>query len=205
LEEFKTTTVAIAPKKRDNVFIHPTAEISEVAAIGSGTIIWNHTQVRENAVIGCNCTLGKNIYVDLGVKIGDKVKIQNSALLYRGLTIESGVFIGPGVVFLNDKMPRAINADNTLKTITDWEVGHITVSYGASIGAGAIVLPMVTVGTFALVGAGSVVTRDVPPHSLVIGSPARLVAYVCKCATKLTRDKGNSYICLTCGDHYHFQ
>lgn len=190
---------------RLNVRIHPTAEVSDLAVIGSGTSIWNQCQVRENAIIGKNCILGKDTYVDFGVQIGDNVKIQNGALLYHGVTIETGVFIGPGAIFTNDKQPRAINPDGTLKADADWQVGPITISYGASIGAGAIILPGVTVGKFALVGAGAVVTKNVPDHALVLGNPARQIGYVCKCAAKLQQQDNNSYLCPNCGEQYTFK
>lgn len=191
-------------KQQEKVFIHPTAEVSELAQIGPGTIIWNHVQVREDAIVGSKCTLGKNVYIDLGVEIGDNVKIQNSSLLYRGVRIESGVFVGPGVIFANDKRPRAINPDHTLKVSGDWDMGAIKVSYGASIGAGTILLPDITIGRFAFIGAGSLVTKDVPAHVLVIGKPARPIGYVCKCATKLTEEKDGSHICPECSRSYRF-
>lgn len=184
--------------------IHPTASVSELAKIGAGTRIWNHCQVRENVSIGENCILGKDSYVDFGVQIGDNVKIQNGAYIYHGTTIESGVFIGPGAIFTNDKKPRAINPDGTLKGADDWEVGQTLVKYGASIGAGAIILPGITIGQFALVGAGAVVTHDVPDHALVIGNPARQVGYVCKCATKLVEEGNGQYRCPVCNIQYTF-
>jgi acetyltransferase-like isoleucine patch superfamily enzyme len=113
------------------------------------------------------------------------VKIQNGAMIYHGVTIEDGAFIGPQACLTNDKLPRAINPDGTLKRDADWEVGRIRVCYGASIGAGAIVLPDVTIGRFAMVGAGALVTEDVPDHGLVVGMPARLVGYVCQCGGRL--------------------
>ncbi len=187
-------------KKR--VRIHPTAEVHSTAEIGAGTSIWNQCQVRENAVIGANCILGKDSYVDFGVHIGDNVKIQNGALVYHGTTLESGVFVGPGAIFTNDKLPRAINPDGSLKSDDDWAVGETTVRYGASIGAGAVILPGVTVGRFALVGAGAVVTKDVPDYGLVLGNPARLMGYACKCGAKLAEKESGVYECPNCGERY---
>jgi len=186
------------------VRIHPTAEVHPSVEIGAGTSIWNQCQVRENAVIGANCILGKDSYVDFGVRLGDNVKIQNGALVYHGTTLESGVFVGPGAIFTNDKLPRAINPDGSLKSDDDWVVGEITVRYGASIGAGAVILPGVTVGRFALVGAGAVVTKNVPDHGLVLGNPARLAGYACKCATKLVEKESGVYECPNCGERYQF-
>ncbi len=178
--------------------IHPTAEVSPSATISHGTSIWNNAQIRENANIGTQSIIGKDVYVDFGVQIGDRVKIQNGAYIFHGTTIESGVFIGPGVIFTNDKRPRAINPDGSVKTNDDWDVGAIRVCYGASIGAGAVILPNVTIGQFAMVGAGAVVTRDVAEHALVAGNPARQIGYVCKCATKLVPLNSHAYICPDC-------
>lgn len=184
--------------------IHETAQVSDKATIGPGTHIWNHSQVREGVFIGTDCILGKDVYVDFDVEIGDNVKIQNGSYIYHGATIESGVFVGPGVILTNDKKPRAINPDGSLKGNDDWNVGKIRVCYGASLGAGAIILPNVTIGRFALIGAGAVVTRDVAEHALVAGNPARQLGYVCRCATRLV-DYGNGhYTCPECGEEYQF-
>jgi len=187
------------------VTIHPTASVSNAANIGGGTRIWNQAQVREDVSIGSDCIIGKDAYIDFSVRIGDRVKIQNGALVYHGTTIETGVFIGPGAIFTNDRKPRAINPDGTLKGNDDWEVGETRVCYGASIGAGAVILPGVMIGTFALVGAGAVVTRDVPAYGLVVGNPARLIGYVCKCATRLVEDGDGRYHCPACKEQYEFE
>lgn len=189
---------------RDNVYIHPTADISPEARIGEGTRIWHEVQVREGAVLGRNCILGKGVYVDFGVRMGDNVKVQNRASIYHGVTLENGVFVGPHVVFTNDKLPRAINPDGSLKSDEDWEVGEILVKEGAALGAGAIIVAGVSIGRFAMVGAGAVVTRDVPDHGLVYGNPARLAGYVCEYGHRLEqtserRDGGTLWRCPTCG------
>lgn len=190
--------------ERQNVSIHPTAEVHSSVAIGAGSSIWNQCQVREGVQIGQHCILGKDVYVDFGVRLGDNVKVQNGALLYHGLKIESGVFIGPGVIFTNDKHPRAINPGGSLKTDADWVVDETTVHFGASIGAGAVILPGLVVGEFAMVGAGALVTRDVPAHGLVLGNPARLIGYVCKCGEKLTVLTTGEHFCPTCNLNYSF-
>ena len=179
-------------------FVHPTADVSPQASIGAGTRIWNRAQVREGAALGANCNVGKDAYIDFGVRIGDNVKIQNSALIYHGATLEDGVFIGPQACLTNDLYPRAINPDGTLKGADDWEVGETVVRYGASIGAGAIIVTGVEIGRFAMIGAGAVVTHDVPAHGLVLGVPARLVGYVCACGSKLVVDEAGRGHCPQC-------
>jgi acetyltransferase-like isoleucine patch superfamily enzyme len=165
--------------------IHPTAEVSPRAKIGEGTRIWHQAQVREGARLGRNCIVGKGVYIDFDVRIGDNVKIQNGCFVYHGATLEDGVLLGPGVILTNDKFPRAINVQGTLKSDADWEVGRVLIRRGASLGAGVVVLPDVIVGEFAMVGAGSVVTRSVPDHGLVTGNPARLRGFVCRCGRPL--------------------
>ena len=163
-----------------NIFIHPTAEVSPGAEIGDGTRIWNQAQVREDSRIGTDCIISKNVYIDIGVRIGSRVKIQNNVNVYHGVTIEDDVFLGPSMTFTNDLFPRAFNAD--------WEVSETLVKRGASIGAGAVVVCGHTVGEYAMVGAGSVVTKDVPAHALVVGNPARQIGWVCRCGQKLDRE-----------------
>lgn len=181
----------------DNVRIHPTAEVSPKTQIGAGTSIWNLVQIREGVHIGRNCIVGKDVYVDFGVSIGDNVKIQNGSLVYHGVTLEDGVFVGPQVCLTNDRNPRAITPDGLLKGNDDWVVGPILVKYGASLGACSVILPNVTIGRFALVAAGAVVTRDVPDHGLVVGNPARLTGYVCCCGRKMEK-KEAGYHCPVC-------
>lgn len=183
------------------VRVHPTADVSDKANIGEGTSIWHECQIRERAIIGTGCILGKGVYVDFDVKIGDNCKIQNRASVYHGTTIEDGVFVGPHVIFTNDKLPRAINPDGSRKADDDWIVGPITVRTGASLGAGCIVLPGVEIGEFAMLGSGSVVTRNVPAHGIVIGNPARLVGFACACGHKL-EDDGDLLRCSSCESLY---
>lgn len=184
-------------------FIHPTAHIEPGASIGEGTRIWLHVQVRKDARIGRNCIIGKDVFIDTGVSIGDSVKIQNRVSVYRGVTVEDGVFIGPHVAFTNDKYPRAITPDGRLKGDDDWEVVPTLVQYGAALGAGSVILPGVTVGRWATVAAGAVVTRDVPDHGLVAGNPARLIGYVCRCGRPLRQQPDDAWRCPTCDAVYH--
>ncbi len=186
------------------VTIHPTADVSPQAKIGEGTRIWHQAQVREGARIGRDCVIGKNVYIDRDVTIGNQVKLQNNVSVYHGVQIEDGVFVGPHVCFTNDKWPRAINPDGSLKGDADWKVSETCVRYGASIGAGAVILPGVTIGRFAMVAAGAVVTRDVPDHGLAMGVPARLNGFVCTCghvAHELERLSDHIIlVCPACGE-----
>lgn len=187
-----------------DVRIHPTADVSSQAEIGAGSSIWHQAQVREGARIGRGCILGKGVYVDFGVKIGDNAKIQNYVSIYHGVEIEDGVFVGPHACFTNDNLPRAINLDGSLKGVDDWEVGRVLVRRGASIGANATILPKVVIGEWALVGAGAVVTNDVPSHGLVVGNPARLIGFVCSCGNRLEKGEtqGDMMLarCRRCGE-----
>lgn len=167
--------------------IHPTAEVSETANIGEGTSIWHQAQVREGVHIGQSCIIGKGVYVDAGVSIGDNVKIQNYTSVYHGVTIEDGVFVGPHVCFTNDLQPRAINSDGSLKAVDDWVLSQTLIRRGAALGANSTIRCGVTVGEWAMVGSGSVVTRDVPDHGLVWGNPARLHGFVCACGQRLEK------------------
>jgi acetyltransferase-like isoleucine patch superfamily enzyme len=154
----------------DDVLIHPTAIVDPTAEIGAGTKIWVNVQVRERARIGANCILSKDVYVDHDVSIGDDCKIQNGVSIYNGVTLEDGVFVGPNACFTNDRVPRARNAN--------WHVTKTMVKRGASIGANATMVCGITIGEFALVAAGSVVTKDVADFALMMGNPARQVGRV---------------------------
>ncbi len=191
-----------------DVYIHATADVSPAATVGAGSRIWNQAQVREGATIGQECIISKGVYVDAGVRIGDRVKIQNHVSVFHGVTIESGVFVGPHVCFTNDLYPRAVSVDGALKTASDWSVAPTLVRSGASIGANSTIVCGVTIGRWAMIGAGSVVTRDVPDHGLVYGHPAELRGVVCSCGMPLdvsraarsaSADNAIELLCECCG------
>ncbi|HEU0294624.1 MAG TPA: acyltransferase [Anaerolineales bacterium] len=183
--------------------IHPTAEVSDKAQIGEGSSVWHHAQVREGVKIGSNCIIGKGVYLDAGVPIGDNVKIQNYVSVYHGVVIEDGVFIGPHVCFTNDMWPRAVNPDGSLKAADDWVLSETRIKKGAALGANSTIRCGITIGKWAMVGSGSVVTKDVPEHGLVYGNPARLHGFVCACGELTGKESQNGETvtlkCPNCG------
>ena len=155
--------------------VHPTAEVSDRARIGEGASIWHQAQVRENAGIGPGCIIGKGVYIGADVQVGANCKVQNYSCVYEGTTLEDGVFVGPEVVFTNDRFPRAINPDGSLKSASDWECVGATVQYGAAVGSRSVVLPGVRIGRWALVGAASYLLPTVAAMALAgaaLGTPA---------------------------------
>jgi UDP-2-acetamido-3-amino-2,3-dideoxy-glucuronate N-acetyltransferase len=174
--------------------IHPTSVVASSAVIGDGTQIWLHCQIRDDVRIGDDCILGKNIYIDTGVQIGSRVKIQNNVSLYAGVTIEDGVFLGPHVCFTNDRVPRAVNPDGSLKGLTDWHIDETRVQTGAAIGANTTIVCGVTIGAWAMVGSGSVVTRDIPAYALVYGNPARIRGWVTPSGEKAVFDQAGVFV-----------
>ncbi len=175
--------------------IHESAYVEKGATLGENTKVWHFAQIRKQATIGKNCVIGKDVFVDYEVSIGDNCKVQNFASIYHGVRIEDDVFIGPHVCFTNDIHPRASLWDESrlCKTL---------VKQGASVGANATIIAGVTIGRFALVGAGAVVTEDVPDYGLVYGNPACLRGFVCECGETLTKgtcvDDCMRYHCSSC-------
>src|SRR3989338_9215196 len=169
-------------KSGSKPFIHPLAEVSPKAKIGTGTKVWAFAQIRENAVIGKNCVIANGAYIDSGVRIGDRVIVQDKALVYKNVILEDDVFIGPGTCFTNDPFPRAA-------TIRDLSGIRWVVGKGATIGANACVLSEVNIGKYALIGSDSLVTKNVPDYGLAHGSPARLKGFVSPKGTPLRLEK----------------
>jgi UDP-2-acetamido-3-amino-2,3-dideoxy-glucuronate N-acetyltransferase len=185
--------------------IHATADLEADVSIGPGTSVWHHAQIRRGARIGRDVVIGRDVFIDESVVLGDRVKVQNRALVYHGVTVEDGVFIGPGAILTNDRRPRSLNADGSLARAADWTVSPIRIAVGASIGAGAVVVAGRDVGPYAMVGAGAVVTHDVPGHALVVGNPARQIGWVCICGDRLIEmagDEAGSFACPACGRRY---
>jgi len=182
----------------NSTYIHPTAFVDKTAKIGEGTKIWHFVHVREKAEIGKGCVLGHAVYIDREVKIGDRVKLENRANVYQGVKIEDDVFVGPHVTFTNDPYPRSFS--------TDWKILPTRVKKGASVGAGSVVLCGVTINEYAMIGAGSVVTNDVPPHALAYGNPVEIRGFVCRCGRKLVKERQQHQFvlmkCSYCGEKY---
>ena len=172
-----------------SVVIHPSAVVDEGAVLGDGTRVWHFSHVEGSAVVGENCSIGQNAYVAKNVHIGNDCKLQNNVSIYEGVTLEDGVFCGPSAVFTNDLTPRAQfpkGHENFVPTL---------IKKGASIGANATVVCGHVIGEWAMIGAGAVVTEDVPPHALMLGVPARRCGTVCTCGSVLPE----SLICSHCG------
>ncbi|MBC7221578.1 N-acetyltransferase [Candidatus Bipolaricaulota bacterium] len=177
-------------------FVHESAYVDPGAKIGKNTKIWHFCHIMAGAEIGENCTLGQNVFVAKNVKIGNNVKIQNNVSVYEGVILEDYVFCGPSCVFTNVKTPRSAfprnRSEDYIPTI---------VKRGATIGANATIICGVTIGEWAFVAAGAVVTKDVPPYALVAGVPARIVGWACRCGVRL-KEEGSRFICPSCGRRY---
>lgn len=180
--------------KEKEYFVHPTSEVEEGASIGKGTQIWHFSHIMKGAKIGENCKIGQNVFVDREVRIGNRVKIQNNVSVYRGVTLEDDVFCGPSMVFTNVYNPRSAyprDPSQYRKTL---------VKKGATIGANATVICGVSLGCYSFVGAGAVVTKDVPDYALVYGNPAKIKGWMCECGEKLSW-RGDKAKC-RCGAQY---
>lgn len=183
-------------------YVDVTAVVDESAVIGRGSKVWGQVTVRSRARIGESCVIGEAAFVDTEVRIGDRCKIQNKALVYAPATLEDGVFIGPSAVLTNDRHPRAVNPDGTLKTSADWSAAGVTVRTGASVGASSVCVGPITIGPWAMVAAGAVVTTDVPAYGLVAGTPAKLVAWVGRSGRRLEDLGHGAFRCPRTGERY---
>ncbi len=175
-------------------FIHPTADVPDGATVGEGTKVWHQAQLMAGATVGRDCTIGKGAFLSGTAVLGDLVKVGNAANV-MGARVADAAFIGPQAYLMEDPRPRATNPDGTRRGPGDWRSSPVSVRRGATVGGGALVLPGVTIGEWAMVAAGSVVHRDVPAHGLVAGNPARQVGWVCACGDTL--DDGLR--CPSCG------
>lgn len=181
-----------------DAYVDLTAIVDKDVKLGSGTKIWHFVHIMKDAEIGEDCIFGDYVYVGRGVKIGNKVKIENRATVYEGVTIEDNVFVGPHVTFTNDSYPRVSNPN--------WKIMRTLVKKGSSIGAGTIIVCGVTIGEHSMIGAGSVVTDDIPPYVLAYGNPARIRDFICRCGKKLKIQQKNEKTvlmeCLFCKERH---
>ncbi len=183
--------------------IHETAELSVNVRLGDNVQIWQFTHIRENALIGNNVNIGRGVYIGDGVEVGNNCKIQNYALLYEPAKLEDGVFIGPGVILTNDLYPRAVNPDGTLKSSLDWQPKGVIIRKGASVGARSVCVAPIEIGAWALIAAGSTVTKNVPDFALFAGSPARQINWVGKAGVPLIPLPNGKFQCPITGDFFH--
>lgn len=184
-----------------DVRVVDSADVAPSARIGRGSSIWHLAQVRENAQLGENCVVGRGAYIGTGVVMGDNCKVQNYALVYEPARLEAGVFIGPAVVLTNDTYPRAVNPDGSPKSAHDWQPVGVTIREGAAIGARAVCVAPVTIGRWATIAAGSVVTKDVPDFALMAGVPARRLGWVGRAGVRLV-DQDGAWVCPQTGETY---
>ena len=182
-----------------NIKIAHNAEVDPRATVGTGTAIWGLACIREDAVLGRDCIIGRGAYVENGVILGDRVKVQTNALLFKPANIGDDVFIGPGVILTNDRYPRSSTPDGQLKRDDAWTAEGVIIDEGASIGARSVILPGVHIGRFALVAAGAIVTRDVPAFAIVVGGPARRVGWAGMAGVPLQNRDGDRWICPSTG------
>jgi acetyltransferase-like isoleucine patch superfamily enzyme len=178
------------------------ADVDPRAHVGGGTTVWHLAQVRERAEVGQNCVIGRGAYVGPGVRLGDNCKLQNYALVYEPAELGPGVFVGPAAVLTNDEYPRAVTPSGRIKGLEDWSQVGVVVGEGASIGARAVCVAPVSIGRWALVAAGSVVTRDVPDFGLVVGVPARRVGWVGRAGVPLVSKEDGRFVCPRTGAEY---
>ena len=197
--------------------VDASAEIEPDVLVGSGTSVGTRTRIESGAQVGADCVIGRDVFIDAGVELGDRVQVHHGAQLHRGAVVGTGVLIGPGAILTTDRYPRAVTATGEPAPAADRPVVPTTLADGCSIGAGAVVVAGVAIGSWATVGAGAVATRDVPNHALVVGSPAHRIGWVCACGARLVDSKGDpmaaepgryaahqELICPSCGRTYAY-
>lgn len=176
-------------------FVHESSYVDQPSVIGEGTKIWHFSHIMSGCEIGKNCNIGQNVVISTGVKIGDNVKIQNNVSVYTGVICEDDVFLGPSCVFTNVINPRShVSRKDEYKTTL--------LKQGCSLGANSTVICGNSIGKYALVGAGGVVTKDVPDYAIVVGNPAKIIGYVCNCGQKISFNNENNSVCKSCGRKY---
>jgi acetyltransferase-like isoleucine patch superfamily enzyme len=171
-------------------FVSPLAVVDESSSLAAGVKVWHFSQIREGVVLGENCIVSKDVYIGPGVKIGANSKIQNAVQIHDPTEIQDGVFLGPNVIITNDKVPRASGRDGSALNSSEWHKVGTTVKEGASIGAGSTIISPCVIGSWSLIGAGSVVTKNVPDHAMVYGNPAKFVNWVGFSGEVLEEDDG---------------
>lgn len=182
--------------------IKNSAQVAPSATLGSGTTVWELAQVREDAHLGAGCIVGRGAYVGTGCVLGNNVKLQNHALVYEPARLGDGVFIGPAAVLTNDQYPRAVDPEGILKRASDWVAVAVEIAEGASVGARAVCVAPLTVGRWAMIAAGAVVTRDVPDFALVVGVPARQIGWVGRAGHRLVEGPDGGWACPVTGSSY---
>lgn len=192
------------PAPDGSAVVEHSADVDPRAVLGTGTRVWHLAQVREHAVVGDDCVVGRAAYVGPGVEVGRRSKIQNAALVYEPAVLGEGVFVGPGAVLTNDLRPRAVTPDGSQKRADDWTAVGVVVRDGASVGARAVCVAPVTLGRWSMVAAGAVVVADVPDHALVAGVPARQIGWVGPAGARLVAD-GDALVCPLTGARWRLE
>ncbi|KYZ76426.1 transferase [Anaerosporomusa subterranea] len=180
--------------ENDQYYMHPSAIVEPGVSIGDGTRVWAFTHILPGVIIGSDCNICDHVFVETGVSIGNRVTIKCGIYLWEGVVIQDDVFLGPNVVFTNDKRPRSKQYPT--------EFLQTVIKQGASIGANSTILPGISIGRYAMVGAGTVVTRNVPDYGLVFGNPGRLVGWVCRCGERIDASSDHSSLQCSCGLYY---
>lgn len=177
--------------RKKNFFQHPTALVNSRAQVGDKTRVWAFANIQDGAVIGRECNICDGCYIEKGAVIGDHVTLKNGVNVFEGVTIQDDVFCGANVAFTNDRHPRAVRRD-------PWVLEKTLIKKGASLGSNAVIICGITVGEYAVVGAGTVVTKSVGDHQIVVGNPGRFLGYACRCGRKLSAE----YFCAACRKQY---